>query len=388
MPKIGRLTQWLLSAVFVIVLVFPHIVELWDAGGNTASVEKRAMGKMPEPSLMWHSFSEYAKQFDSFYNDAFGFRNQLIRWNNRLRLLIFNESPVKGVRVGREGWLFYANEWVFEDYENIMPYSNEDLAHIGGILDERLAWLEKRGIALFILVAPNKHTIYSEYLPPGIHKLGEKSRLDQVAAYIAATRPEVEFIDPREALLKAKPIQRLYHRTDSHWNDYGAFISAGVLLKRIGRYFPNVRPLSLENYTVSINEGEGGDLAGMLSLGDLIREERITLTPRFKPRAIDGTRPYPDPVKQLGREMVVKETGDSRLPKALVFRDSYSWALIPFLAESFQSVVFVWTFDFLPQLIEREKPDLIIFESVERYINFLVIQNPEEVKAAVRSYAR
>lgn len=41
----------------------------------------------------------------------------------------------------------------------------------------------------------------------------------------------------------------------------------------------------------------------------------------------------------------------------------------------------MWTFDFLTELIEREKPDLVILECVERYINALTLENPAEVKA-------
>ncbi len=383
MMKSGRLTQIIVTVSFLVMLAAPHIMEFAVGRASTASVEKRAMAKRPDSHLILESFSDYAGQFEKYYNDSFGLRDSLIRWNNLLRLWIFDESPVRGVRLGREGWLFYANEWALEDYENVMPYKPEELASIRKLVEERRAWLEQRGIKFFVMVAPDKHTIYGEFLPPAIHKIGKESRVDQVVKDLES-HPGIEFIDPREALFRAKPSQRLYHRTDTHWNDYGAFVGYSELMERIALYFPNVRKLSLDDYTVSVSEEEGGDLAGMLSLSDRIKEERITLVPRFIPRAVDGARPYPDPVDTAeypGRNMVVKETRDPRLPKALIFRDSFSWPLIPFLAESFQSVVFVWTFDFLPDLIEREKPDLVILECVGRYINALARENPAEVEA-------
>ena len=204
---------------------------------------------------------------------------------------------------------------------------------------------------------PNKHTVYSEYLPPTLHKLGKESRLDQVARYLQAY-PEIQFIDLRPALFREKARRRLYHRTDTHWNDYGAFVGYQEIMERVSRAFPQVKRLSWEDFRVDIEpEGKGGDLAGMLSLSDVIHEERIRLVPRFTPRAVDGTRSYPDPVHHPGRERVIKETGDRSLPKVLVFRDSFAWPLIPFLGESFQSAVFLWTFDFLPEIIEQEKPE-------------------------------
>jgi alginate O-acetyltransferase complex protein AlgJ len=363
---------------FALLLIAPHVVELWEAGSQAPSVEQRKMAARPDTSLILKSFPGYAAQFEQYYQDSFGLREQMIRWNNRLRLLLFAESPIPGVRIGRDGWLFYANEWALEEYENVIPYKDRDLAKIKEITEERIHWLERRGMKLFILVAPEKATIYGEYLPPAIHRIGSQSRLDQLADYLRSD-PGIEFIDPRDALFRAKQVQRLYHRTDTHWNGYGALIGYVTLMERIAHYFPAVRIPSAGDFMVSAAEGRGGDIARMLSLDDVIKEERITVAPKFTPRAVDGSRPYPDPVDTAvypGRGMVVKETKDPRLPKALVFRDSFASPLIPLLAESFQSTVFVWTHDFLPELIEREKPDLIIFECVERYLNALTKGNP------------
>ena len=328
---------------------------------------------MPDRSLFLSSFSQYTRQVERYYNDAFGFRNSLIGWNNWLRLVIFNESAVPATRVGREGWLFYAGEWVLEDYENVMPLKSEEMDAIMRGIEKRRSWLAARGIDLVIVAVPEKHTIYGEYLPPGIRKLGSESRLDQLARELK-DHPEITFIDSRDTLLKAKPVGRLYHRTDSHWNDLGAYFAHRLLMERLVQRFPAVSVHGLEDYTVTTTVGGGGDLAGLLSLRDVIHEERIALVPKFTPRTVDTVRPYPDPVDPTlypGRDMVVKETRDPALPKALVFRDSFSAALIPFLAESFQSAVFVWTFDWLPELVEQEKPDVVVIECVERYLTGL-----------------
>jgi alginate O-acetyltransferase complex protein AlgJ len=380
--KCEKLAQLAFVASFLVLLIVPHILELSRTDTGSASIENRKMATRPDSSLILNSFPDYAARFEKYYNDSFGLRDKLIRWNNRLRLFLFSESPIAGVRLGREGWLFYANEWELEEYENAMPYRVQDLEKIRRIQEDRRIWLERQGIKLFILIAPDKETIYSEYLPPEIHKIGRDSRLDQVKDYLRS-EPGIEFIDLRKDLLRPKPAQRLFHRTDTHWNDYGAFVGYATLMERIAQHFPAVRQPSIDEYTVSIAERKGGDLADMLSLSDVIREKRITLVPKFTPRAVDASRPYPDPVDTTvypGREMVIKETNDPRLPKVLVFRDSFAWPLIPFMAESFQSSVFVWTSEFLPELIEREKPDLVIYEYVERYVNSLARENPPRIQ--------
>ncbi len=374
------------SLIFITMLCIPVAFGLWQGAAGMAPLEKEKPASVPELGLAWRQPAQFTAQFENWFNERFTLRPQLIRWNNMLRLALFHESAVKGVSIGQHGWLYYADEWNMEDYENIMPYSPEELAGIGRILEQRRTWLTARGIEFFILVAPNKQTIYPEYLPPQIHKIGQLSRLDQVAGYLGA-HTAIELIDVRSEILAAKEQQRVYHLTDSHWNDRGAFVACKKIMERVNKYFPAVSVPCEEAYTIREIAGDGGDLANMLALKDMLKEERITMTPKAGLRATESTRDYPDPVSMAGREMVVRETGDRRLPRALVFRDSFGWALIPFLSEFFQSSVYVWTFDFLPELIEREKPDVVVFECAERYINSLTQENPETVRAAYKTQA-
>jgi hypothetical protein len=56
------------------------------------------------------------------------------------------------------------------------------------------------------------------------------------------------------------------------------------------------------------------------------------------------------------------------MPRAVVFRDSFSNALVPFLSEHFERVVWVWDRDVLPEVVLREQPDLVIQEVVGRFL--------------------
>ncbi len=382
LTQIGKLSQVAICLFFLLVMIVPHVMELSGRGGNTASIEKREIVKAPDPGLIFSSFPEWARQFERYYGDSFGFRDRLILWNGLLRMRAFDDSHSSArVTVGREGWLFYANENVLEDYMNVIPFKSEDLEKMGRVLEERRVWLEGKGIKLFILVAPNKHTIYSEYLPRYIHKLGKESRLDQVKTYLERRYPKLEFIDVRETLLNAKRTQRLYYKTDTHWNAYGAFVAYGELMKRIGLHFPAAKRYSLDDFTLDAQEYRRGGLARMLSLGGRLVEETVTLVPKFDRKARDVESPPANSVHLKGA-ISVKEVDDPRLPKAVVFHDSFTVALMPFLSESFRRSVFAWTHDFRPELIESEKPDIVIIECVERYIHMLTTENPPEVRAA------
>ena len=67
--------------------------------------------------------------------------------------------------------------------------------------------------------------------------------------------------------------------------------------------------------------------------------------------------------------MIVIEVNNPRLPRAVIFRDSFTDALLPLLFEHFRSAVYVSEKTFDRGVIEREKPEVVITEMVERSIS-------------------
>ena len=57
------------------------------------------------------------------------------------------------------------------------------------------------------------------------------------------------------------------------------------------------------------------------------------------------------------------------LPRAVILRDSMAIPLIPLLSENFSRVVYVSSRKLDRALIEREKPDIVIEELVERSLH-------------------
>jgi hypothetical protein len=317
----------------------------------------------------------FPRDYQAGYNANFPLRGSLVEANNAGRIRLFGESPIKAVVLGKNHWLYYNLEWCMEDYENLAPFSADDLDKIEKVQSQRTSWLAERGIRYYVMVAPNSQTINPENLPDRFHKLSPLSRLDQLGQRLAA-HPEINLLDPRQALRQAKAERRAYHRTDTHWNDWGAFTAANLLLARIGQDIANVKPDRLEDLSLTLNHTQGGDLAGLLSLD--FPEEYPVIAPKT-PRLAKRTESS-DPQGRLVRGgVIVMETGRPDLPRAVVFQDSFCVALMPMLAEHFSRIVYVWNFDFDANLIEREKPDVVILECAERYIYALTLDNPKSV---------
>jgi len=139
-----------------------------------------------------------------------------------------------------------------------------------------------------------------------------------------------------------------------------------------------VAPLDISAFEPHAVDLPAGDLARMLgretSLGDkgeTLLEARPPLTP-IQPRAEE------DPGKKWipGTEPQVTENPD-KPAKVVVFRDSFAIALMKFLGCSFNRVVYVWQQNWDKRIIEREKPDIVIDEMLER---FVITRSPSELR--------
>lgn len=360
---------------FIVLVSLPMMIKLpiFNFNTNNENNEKRALAQKPDFKMI--NLLEFPKAYEEYFNDNFGFRQLLIKWNNFFKVNICNSSPsISNVILGKEGWLFYAGERVIEDFSCTIPFSEEELIKIKMIQEEREQWLKNQGISYYIVIPPNKHTIYSEYLP--INRVGEISRLDQVISYLKKNS-HLKIIDLRSELFKEKEHHLLYYMTDTHWNDLGAFFAYQKVISEIKAEYPQIKPLVLTDFSINSQIANGGDLALMLSMSDSLKEERYVLAPKKEIKAKDGAQGnYQDP-SYPGRKAVIKVTNDNNLPNLVMFRDSFSTALIPYLSENFNRSSYFWTHSFVPEVILKEKPNIVILETVERYIHNLLIENPK-----------
>ena len=72
-----------------------------------------------------------------------------------------------------------------------------------------------------------------------------------------------------------------------------------------------------------------------------------------------------------GRNGII--TKSNKKYKVLIFRDSFTISMIPYISQTFGEVNYIWSHDLneYEKVINDYKPDIVIYESVERYIENL-----------------
>jgi len=375
----NKLLPVMLTSAFLAVIWMPLLGSLFGIGVGTHGGEKRAAAGFPTWQLLRASgLPEYIAGLQAFWNDHLGFRVPMIRANSYLRYKLFNTSSSTRVRPGEQGWLYYHE--AVEQHRTDMLLDARTLEEMTRILERRSAWLARRNIEYLVVLAPDKISIYPEFLPAFTRCTG-RTQADQLAEAMAS-HPEVQFLDLRPILRAAKPQGLSYHRTDTHWNDLGALIAYRAIVARLEPWLPGLRPLQDADFLVTAEPGSGGDLLDMLAIADMAGESRVRLQPR---------RPFTAREQKLDHPGVqaIHASANSQAPAArlVAFGDSFLYftSLKAYLGETFQRAVFVRErpgfFD--PELIERERPDVVIQEVVERSLRYAFDSNPGQVECGL-----
>jgi hypothetical protein len=338
----------LLVLAFLGILCLPMLQMQFRLFPEPENMENRELAEKPRGDCS--SLAEFAEGWERYFVDNFGFRPYLIRWNSILKLKLLNVSPVPGVMLGKESWLFYNSEVLGDgntvnDFRGTIPLKATELVKLQRRLEANQRTFARRNIVYLVAIAPNKNTIYSEYLPDNIRKFRDTTRLDQLVGHMREHSP-VKILDLREALFKAKNQYPVYWKTDSHWNSYGAYIGYVQIMRQLSAHLPALPIVPIEEGRVIIERSPtGGDLAQMLFLQDAWAEENNAT---FR---LDKGHSKP----QMG---------------TLIFRhDSFGDALYPFLHCSFNKLVNIAPFaPYRLEAIFQQHPQAVVHIFAERYI--------------------
>ena len=364
-----------LVLAFIVVITLPAAANLAGHDGADPHAENRELALFPRfRGATPASLRAYSDEFSAWFEDHFGFRSMLVRWSGAIRLFVLGVSPSRSVAKGGDGWFFYADDDAIEDYANVAPLAPDAIANWRTAVLRAHRWLQARHVAYVFTIAPDKHVLYPEEMPSSVRRVNDLSRTDQV---LTALQDAGVALDVRPALEQAKGVERIYQRTDTHWNDRGAFAAYQQIIRAVRASVPSVpHEWRRDDFEPVAREIEGGDLAGMMGLKRVLHEQDLPLIPRRPRRAVV--------VEPAGAALtaeegyLVTEVKGSTLPRAVVFRDSFVSQLVPFLSEHFSRVVYMWQNDFDASLVQHEKPDVVIQEIVGRHL-YGFIPSPELV---------
>ena len=371
MIRLHALVDRTLIVIFIATLCLPMTGMVLNLDRDAPSGENRTLAAWPQFRWDAEALRVLPEQLTRYFEDHFAFRERLVRWQAIVRLNGLGVSPSASVIKGRDGWLFYADDGAMEDYAEAPPFTGAELEQWRHTLQDTSDWLRAKGITYVFVIAPDKHVIYNEYMPKTIRR-SAISRIDELVSYLRE-HSSVRVVDLRPALFAAKARERLYHRTDTHWNDRGAFVGYQSIIEALTEEVPALQHRPRSAFEPRVVRSPGLDLAGMLGLTEVLSEEDLVLVPT-RPATARILEPQ-NPNQRLTHARIVTEA-PNRGPRAVVFMDSFGPALVPFLSEEFSRVVYLWQDNVDLQVVQQEGPQVVIHEWVGRALSTHDPYNP------------
>jgi hypothetical protein len=265
------------------------------------------------------------------------------------------------VLVGKDGWLFLQNDSndVVGQYTGRVGLSRRQRRGWASTLTARCELASELGFTWLCSIVPYKEVVCAEDLPDHVEPAGRRI-VDDILELAAAVDAPVTY--PLDALRGARAAARppAYCRTTTHWTQVGAlafYREACRVLGGAGIGVPVVADDSIR-WRMFTTAGDLGSKLEPAAKAETVRP------------VIDAQRSrlvFDNRVVNHGRVMVF-ERADGSGPTALITGQSSTNYLLAFLKESFRRLVFVHTDTIPREIVERERPDVVLTCPGERFM--------------------
>lgn len=360
MKKKKNLTNFIYIVIFLAISIVP-LLAFSDKQAAIGNETKAAKPKLSDGT-------ELTANVDTYFAQNFGFRNRLVYVQNVLKQNVFRTSGQSEVIVGEDGWLFYSR--ALDDFLGTSVADETEVERMGAVVLMMQDYVESRGGEFIFFSAPNKMSVYGEYMP--YYYIEDDGRGNYERLYSELVKAGVNTVQLKNTLsLKKADGVQLYHKLDSHWNNYGAAVAyetvANKLSEVYGDEFKGYTRYSTMPYSVKNNFS--GDLQSMLLPGSDRKDEQLEFdaaenfeyTNRF--RGVD--------------DLVITTSNESKAvdKSVTLFRDSFGNALYWFFANDYTSLTAKRE---IPYNIYQaaEESELVAVELVERNLRNLLVYTP------------
>ena len=336
---------------------------------KTGNTENRQLASFP--SLSINKLVNFPKGFDNFWNDNAPFRNFIIRQYNNLNYYILKNNSFNDVVVGKKDdnglqWLFYnkvSDEDPLSYATGTREYSKQEKETIIAGIKQNTNKAQEKNIELYYFLAPNKSSIYKEYLPDNVNIINQDEPTLKMVDDVIKQGNIDNLINCYKELSEEKQDNYTYLCTDTHWNDYGAYLGVKKIVETIDNDYDYI----FENVEIK-DEGlyyYPGDLYNYLNIDSYsgVTEQKISID-NFLTEA---------KIKKQEEENITIYTNEKPIinKTIMIIGDSFRERMIPYLSKIYSKVVEFHRHDYKEAMIEKYKPDIVILEYVERASNSL-----------------
>ena len=307
----------------------------------------------------------YLQELGAVFESRFALRKQLVTAYSMITGRLFGTSSQSGVIAGKGDWLFFSD--TLPDYQRTNILTDRQYHNAVRHLELINEYCENNEIEFLFVIAPNKNTLYPEYMPYYLLPGEGPSNRQTLDALLNET--SVNYIDFGTYDTFTDPDAVYYFHRDSHWNNTGSAIASGAMLSLIGVDHHDY--LSEVVYQV---DGHEGDLEQMI-YPEAVSGESDTMF------AVMPAFSYVNEVESNFDFRIETTAGGSG--SLLMYRDSFGSGILPYMAEPFAHAFFSRSNACQINDFTSFAPDYLVMEKAERFISQLCT-SPSRLPAPLR----
>ena len=373
-----KINNIIFVVLFLGVFFLPFLFTRWESGG-VSEEENRNLAAFPALTVDGDFNLSFTKDFETWFMDHMGFRQDMITVNKTMMQEVFDRSlTTSDWKTGKTGDSIYATSDIIKDFAHVNLRTPENVANIGQCYQEVSDWLERKNIPFYYVQCVDKHTIYPERFIASVKQIGTVSKTDQIMTYLQENTT-VNAIYLKDVLSESRGQYDVFsHWGDpTHWTYRGAYISYRHMMERINQDMAEpLKILEERDYdiTFEINEGPNGET------------EQVEVFTVKDPKAQKADVSVMGEWSTNYRHSVWENPDAGNDKRLLVIGDSYfNDYVLDNVAESFSQVWMIWG-DYtvsLPEIVELYQPDMVIYECAERVErNWAICSLAEKLRSA------
>ena len=357
-----KIINSLFLIAFLAMITLP-LIRIDPNTGRTSMTENRMLTDPPVMSVLFSQPAKFVQQFEEWFSDSIGFREQLIGLQKKIEGLNNPVQYTDGSYIylnGEQGhrYFAYTDGWMIGKFQGKELLSKEQLSTLADALNDVHQYLDKRGIPMIMLISLDKDSVYPEYYPKSIIRGAEPIQVDIITKYLQ-DYTDIDVYNIRERLTEEKEDYPSFNRAHgdlTHYNDIGAFLEYLELMEHLNFHFSEMVPYTFDDVTIIYDEKE----IPILSLKQ--DAPYVQLDASFFDN-IEVERPF-------SWEQMAFENEDKTLPTILFMRDSYTNGFIKYIAPHFGKTIAIHysNMENFKEYVDLYKPDIIVFEAAERQL--------------------
>lgn len=368
--KSMRIFKTIYIVIFFAVCLTPLC--LWQFFENDIPIGKTELAQVPsvkneDGSINYDFFSE----FDDYFTEHLPFRPQLVTADNFLKAQLFG-GDAGNVVTGKNGYLF-SNQTIL-DYTG-ETYSTRKINNIARTVKLMENKVTNSGNRFLFTVAPNKNTVYPQYMPARYIE-GQESNLSLLSDRL--NELNVNYADLKAEFMSIDT--ELYLKRDTHWNNLGALYGFNLIMDKLGKESKDYNGLE---YTYK--KEWSGDLDEMLypSGGGILDyqyyfkhsyDDVSFLLPRL---GVDNYAVMEDLMGNSEKnDTLIKTRNLKATGNLLMVRDSFGRAMLPYLIDNYKSTTITRSQPFSMVSLSPNSDTDVVYEIVERNLGDIVKSAP------------